>query len=71
VSADGLAEAEVGGEQEAVQQERDVGVAVPAPGLLGAEGRLDDGDGQGEQEDRPRPGAEGGQPLQQLPTAAA
>jgi hypothetical protein len=62
-----LAEAGVGGEQEAVQQERDEGVAVPAPGLLGADGRLDDGDGQGEQQDRPGSGAEGGQLLQQLP----
>ena len=68
---DCLAEAWVGGEQEAVQQERDEGIPVPAPGLLGAESGFNDSHRQGEQEDRPGSGAERGQPLQQLPAAAA
>jgi hypothetical protein len=71
VPSDGLAEAWVGGQQEAIQQERDEGIPVPTSGFLGAESGLDEGHGQGEQEDRPGLAAEGGQPLQEPPTAAA
>jgi hypothetical protein len=64
VPSDRFAEAWVGGQQEAVQQERYEGIPVPPPGLLRAESGFNDGRGQGEQEDRPGLVPEGSQPLQ-------